>query len=437
MGLIKAGIGAVSGTLADQWKEFFYCDSMDSETLVVKGAKQITSRSSNKRGNDNIISNGSGIAVADGQCMIIVEQGKIVEMSAEPGNFTFDSSTEPSIFSGNLEDSVRKTFSTMISRFGFGGDTGKDQRVYYINTKEIVDNKYGTPNPVPFRVVDKNIGLDVDISIRCNGVYSYKIVDPLLFYTNVAGNVGEAFEREQIDAQLKSELLTALQPAFSKISDMGIRYSSLPGHTVELADALNEVLSKKWTELRGIKIVSFGVNSVVASKEDEDMIKTLQRTAVMKDPTMAAATLTTAQADAMRAAASNQGGAMTGFMGLGMAQNAGGINAQDLYGMGQAQQQKQMEQNVQSHVNNVGLDSWLCSCGNNATGKFCTECGAKRQEAGWTCAKCGTSNTGKFCSECGEKKPEAGNFECKSCGWKVENSESAPKFCPECGTPMK
>lgn len=442
MGLIKAGIGAISSTLADQWKEFFYCDSLDSETLMVRGEKKVSSWSSNKKGNDNVISNGSGIVVADGQCMIIVDQGKIVEMSAEPGNYTFDSSSEPSIFSGNLEDSVRSTFSTMFSRFTFGGDAGKDQRVYYINTKEIVDNKYGTPNPVPFRVVDRNIGLDVDISIRCNGVYSYKIVNPLLFYTNVAGNKSDEFNKSEIDSQLKSELLTALQPAFSKISDMGIRYSSLPGHTLELSDALNEILSKKWAELRGIKIVSFGVNSVVANKEDEDMIKNLQKTAVMKDPTMAAATLTEAQAEAMKAAASNQGGAMTGFMGLGMAQNAGGINAQNLYNMGQnninqnvTQAQSEVNQNENAKIKNE--DGWKCDCGNFATGKFCTECGLKKPDDSWSCSKCNALNKGKFCSECGEKKPMLEvSYECDKCGWKPENTDNLPKFCPECGDPF-
>ena len=212
-------------------------------------------RSSNTKGNDNIISNGSGIAVADGQCMIIVEQGKIVEICAEPGEFTYDSSTEPSIFSGKLGDSIKESFKAVGKRFTYGGDTGKDQRVYYFNTKELIGNMFGTPNPVPFRVVDRNIGLDIDISVRCNGTYSYKISDPILFYTNVCGNVEREYAREEIDGQLKSEFLNALQPAFAKISDMGIRYSALPGHTMELSDAMNEVLTEKWGNLRGLSNV--------------------------------------------------------------------------------------------------------------------------------------------------------------------------------------
>ena len=205
MGLIKAAAGAAGSTLADQWKEFFYCEAIDNEVLAVKGEKRIGGRSSNKRGSDNIISDGSGIAVADGQCMIIVEQGKVVEVCAEPGEFTYDTSTEPSIFTGGLSEGIKKTFETVKKRFAYGGDTGKDQRVYYFNTKELVGNKFGTANPIPFRVVDRNIGLDIDVSVRCNGVYSYKIVDPLLFYTNVCGNFAQQYDREEIESQLKTE----------------------------------------------------------------------------------------------------------------------------------------------------------------------------------------------------------------------------------------
>ena len=196
MGLIKAGLGAINSALADQWKEYFYCDSMSSDVLVKKGQKKVSGRSSNTKGNDNIITDGSGIVVADGQCMIIVEDGKVVEASAEPGNFTYDSGSEPSLFNGDLD--FKKTFDTIGRRFGFGGDAGKDQRVYYFNTKELMGNKFGTPNPVPFRVVDSRLGLDLDVSLRCSGVYSYRIADPLLFYTNVCGNVSNEYTREMI-----------------------------------------------------------------------------------------------------------------------------------------------------------------------------------------------------------------------------------------------
>lgn len=444
MGLIRAGKGAIEGVLADQWKEYFYCNAMEADVLVCKGEKKVSGRSSNTKGSDNIISNGSLIAVNEGQCMLIVEQGKVVDICAEPGEFKYDNSTEPSIFEGSLGDSIKNVFGLIGKRFTFGGDTAKDQRVYYVNIKEIVGNKYGTPNPVPFRVVDNNIGLDVDIAIRCNGEYSYKIVNPILFYTNVCGNVEYQYERSEIDSMLKTELLTALQPAFAKISDMGVRYSALPGHTMEIADALNEVLSKKWAELRGIEVASFGINSVTASKEDEDMIKELQKTAVLRNPNMAAATLVGAQSEAMKAAASNKNGAMMGFMGMGVAQNAGGMNAQELFAMGQQQSQTQQEtvqqpvQNVQPQSAQPDSNSWICSCGASNTGKFCIECGKPKPQPvqGWTC-KCGTVNKGKFCMECGAPKPaDEPLYRCDKCGWEPEDPKNPPKFCPECGDPF-
>ena len=433
MGLIKAGLGAIGGTLADQWKEFFYCEALDKDVLVTKGQKKTSGRSSNTKGENNIISNGSGIAVANGQCMIIVEQGKVVEFCAEPGEFTYDTSTEPSIFTGGFGEGLKNTFKTIGKRFAYGGDTGKDQRVYYFNTKELIDNKFGTPNPVPFRVVDRNIGLDVDISVRCNGAYSYKITDPMLFYTNVCGNVEAEYLREEIDGQLKTEFLSALQPAFAKISEMGIRYSALPGHTMELSDAMNAILTAKWAELRGLAIVSVGINSITAPKEDEDMIKQLQRTAVMRDPTMAAATLVGAQSDAMKAAASNENGAMMGFMGMGMAQQAGGMNAQNLFAMGQ--QQQAAAPVAPSAPAAPAADQWTCSCGAVNNGKFCMECANPKPAVadGWACS-CGVVNKGKFCAECGNPKP-AGTplYRCDKCGWEPEDPKNPPKFCPECG----
>ena len=431
MGLIKAAKDALQTVLADQWREYFYCDSLSNDVLMVKGQKRVTEgRNSNTKASDNIISNGSVVAVNEGQCMMIVEQGKVVEVCAEPGEFVYDMSTVPSIFYGGLGKGIVNTFKTIGKRFSFGGDTAKDQRVYYFNTKEIVGNKYGTANPVPFRVVDRNIGLDIDISIRCNGEYSYKIQDPLLFYTNVCGNVEYAYRRSEIDSMLKSELMTALQPAFAKISEMGIRYSALPGHTMEIADALNEVLSKKWSELRGLRVASFGVNSVTASKEDEQMIKDLQKSAVMRDPNMAAATLVGAQGDAMRAAAANPNGSMMGFMGMGMAQQSGGMNAQQLFQMGQ-----QMQKGQEPAAQPAAADQWVCDCGTKNSGKFCENCGKPRPhtEEGWTCS-CGTVNKGKFCMECGKPRPAgAPVYRCDKCGWQPEDPYNPPKFCPECG----
>ena len=424
MGLIKAGIGALGGVLADQWKEFFYCEAMDKDVLVTKGQKRISGRSSNTKGEDNIISNGSGIAVADGQCMIIVEQGKVVEVCAEPGQFTYDSSTEPSIFSGKLGTSILETFKTIGKRFTYGGDTGKDQRVYYFNTKELIDNKFGTPNPIPFRVVDSKIGLDIDVSIRCSGVYSYKIADPLLFYTNVCGNVSDEYRRSELDSQLKTEFISAMQPAFGQLSQLELRPNQIVSHTAALENAMNQALSAKWGQLRGLQIVSIALGSLTLPEDDAEMIKQAQRTAIMRDPTMAAATLVGAQADAMKAAAANEGGAMAGFMGMGMAMNAGGMNAQNLFAMGQQPQAQ------------PAATGWKCSCGAVAIGKFCPECGSPKPDDGWKCA-CGAMNKGKFCSECGSKKPSGvPQYRCDKCGWQPEDPTKAPKFCPECGDPF-
>ena len=428
MGLLKAGVGALGGVLADQWREFFYCEALDADVLVAKGEKRTGGRSSNKKGENNIISNGSIVAVSDGQCMIIVESGKVVELCAEPGEFVYDTSTEPSIFYGGLGEGIKKSFAQIGKRFTFGGDAGKDQRVYYFNTKEIVGNKYGTPSPVPFRVVDQNIGLDVDIAIRCHGEYSYKITNPMLFYQNVCGNVESEYSREEIDSQLKTELLTALQPAFARISEMGVRYSALPAHTIEIGDALNQVLSAKWRDLRGIEIVAFGVSSVNASEEDEKMIKEIQRNAAFRNPTMAAAHMVGAQAQAMQDAAKNEGGmgAMGGFFGMNMAQNAGGGAAANLFAMGQQQQQQPAQA--------PAAGGWTCSCGTQNTGKFCRNCGKPAPAAnGWTCS-CGTQNTGKFCQNCGKPAPAgAAVYRCDKCGWQPEDPANPPKFCPECG----
>ena len=404
MGLLKAVFSAVSSTMADQWKEFFYCEALPSNVLVTKGQKQVSGKSSNTKGSENIITNGSGIAVADGQCMIIVDNGRVVELCAEPGQYTYDTSTEPSIFSGSLGNSIKETFKKIGARIGYGGDTGHDQRIYYFNLKEIMNNKFGTQNPVPFRIVDRNINLDIDISIRCNGEYTYRIADPMLFYTNVCGNVSQSYTSDQIAGTLKAEFLTALQPAFAQISAQGVRYSALPGYTQEITDAMNQALAQKWREKRGIEIVSVMINSATASKEDEDLIKQAQRAGMLQSPGMAAATLTAAQADAMKTAAGNSGGAHVGFMNMNLAQQTGGLNAQALYQM-QAQQMHSARPATSVPEN---ADSWSCVCG--------------------------ASNTGKFCAECGKPKPAgAKTYRCDKCGWKPADPSKPPRFCPECG----
>lgn len=435
MGLLKAGIGALSGVLADSWRDYFYCDALSSDVLAARGFKKVDKKSSNTKGSDNVISNGSIINVNEGQCALIIDSGKVAEVCAEAGEFVYDQSSEPSIFYGKLGDSIKQTFKEIGKRFTFGGSAPVDQRIYFINTKEIMSNRYGTTNPIPFRVVDNRIGLDVDVSLRCNGEYSYRIVNPILFYTNVCANFTDTFNRSNIDSMLKSEILTALQPALGKLSDIGVRPSALPSHTLEICDALNEQLSQKWGNLRGMTISSFNMNAPTLPPEDQEMIKQLQKTAVMRDPGMAAANLAMSQGDAMKIAAGNSGGAMMGFMGMNMAQQNGGLNTNTLYNMA-AQQQAQQQAQVQAQQQ--AANEWTCSCGAKNTGNFCMSCGTKKPAAdnGWTCG-CGTVNKGKFCTNCGKPKPAGVPlYKCDKCGWEPADPANPPKFCPECGDPF-
>ena len=438
MGLIKAGFGALGGVLADQWKEFFYCDALDMDTLMVKGQKRTSGRSSNTKGSDNIISNGSGIAVADGQCMIIVEQGKVVEVCAEPGEYTYDTSTEPSIFAGSFGESLKNTFKAIGKRFTYGGDTGKDQRVYYFNTKEIMGNKFGTPSPIVFEVCNKRMNMYRTVNIRCNGTYSYIISDPLLFYTRIAGNVSDIYTRDIIDEQLKAEFVDALQPAFGALSELEIRPAQIPAKANELKKAMNDALQTDWAQNRGLSIAKIALNPITLNPEDMKKIQALEDAMTAgSNPFMMAGLDSTSMAEARVAAANNTAGAMTGFMGMGMAGSMGGgfNSAQNMYQMGVQQQQAQQAQQAAP-----AAGGWQCSCGATATGKFCPECGAKKPEpqaaAGWTCS-CGTQNTGKFCQNCGSKKP-AGvpQYKCDKCGWQPADPTKAPKFCPECGDPF-
>ena len=427
MGLLKAGIGAASGVLADQWREYFYCDSLSSDILMKKGEKRVGGRSSNTRGSDNIISNGSIIAVNEGQCMIITDQGKITEICAEAGEFVYDSSAEPSVFYGGFGEGVKKSFEALGKRFTFGGDTAKDQRVYFFNTKEITDNKFGTQNPIPFRVtVDENLGYKLSVDLRCNGVYSYKIVDPVLFYTNVAGNVADVYERSELTDMLRGELCNALQPALAAIAAKKIMYSEIPAHTKEISDELKNVLAAEWSESRGLQIVSLSFNSVTIPEDQRKKITEWEENAMTTNPATAAARLVGSQADAMRTAAANEGGmgALGGFVGMNMAQAAGGASAQTLFSM-------------QQNASAPAQSGWNCPCGKTGNmGKFCSECGAPQPSDGWIC-KCGAKNLGKFCTECGAPKPSGALiYKCDKCGWEPEDPQNPPKFCPECGDPF-
>lgn len=406
MGLILAALSATGSTLSDQWKEYFYCDALPADTICVKGIKRTSGFSSN-HGNDNIITDGSVIAVADGQCMIIVENGQVVDICAEPGEYKYDSKTAPSIFTGKLGDAVKNVFAQIGKRFQFGGQPAEDQRIYYFNTKEIPGLKYGTAAPVPFRVVDARANMDIMIRVKCFGEYSIRVADPILFYTNVSSNITNAYKVSQIEEQMKSELLTALQPAFAAISAKGINYAEVPAHTYELTETLNEILSKKWRELRGIEIVSFGMNSIKANEEDEKRIQDLQVAATYTSTIHAAAGQTYAAINGVQDAANNAAGAAVGFMNYNAATATSGLNPSALYAQA-AQEQAAAAQAAQAAQAAPAPDSWTCpKCGKVSTGNFCSNCGtAKPADTKWICPKCGRENDGNFCANCGTAKPE-------------------------------
>ncbi|MBE6811804.1 MAG: SPFH domain-containing protein [Ruminococcaceae bacterium] len=425
MGLIKAGIGALGGVLADQWKEFFTCDAISADVLIVKGQKKVSGRSSNTKGSDNVISTGSGIIVADGQCMIIVDQGKVVEFCAEPGQYAYNAETEPSLFAGKLGDSIKATFKEVGKRFTYGGEAAKDQRVYYFNTKEITGNMFGTPSPIPFRVIiDERRGIDYDITLRCNGMFSFKVSDPLRLYTAVAGNVEQEYTKEELIPHMKSDFINALQPAFAKLSEMGVRYSSIPAHTMELCDAMNNILTTKWQNGRGLALVDVTFNALNAPKEDEDEIQRIKKSIIMSDPMLAGGYQTTGFTDAAMNAANNPNGAVNAFMGMGMAGNMMANSAQ-LFQQGMQQQQYQAQTAAQPAP---VADGWMCDCGTTATGNFCPNCGNKKTApaSGWKCA-CGAENAGNFCSNCGTRRPVDETWTC-SCG-----AVNKGKFCTSCG----
>ena len=443
MGLIKAAKDAIGGLMADQWREYFYCTSLASDVLMAKGEKQITKeRNSNTKGIDNIISNGSVVSVNAGQCMVIVDQGKIAEFCAEPGEFVYDTSTEPSLFYGSLGENIRMTFQQLGRRFTFGGNTAKDQRVYYFNIKEIMNNLYGTPNPIRFHYVSKNTGFEIETSVKCNGQYTFKIVDPILFYTNVCGNVEKEYRKTELLGVMKGELLTKLPVALAKIAAQGVLPYEVPLHLDELTRYMKEALSQQWTELRGIEVVSMSMNDPIVPQEDIDKINKWNDTAVLTRADMAAARQVEAYTQALGGISggdgkggSAEGSAMNGAMGMmAMGMMQGMMNG----GMGNAfgvPGQPMAPLKPAGTVAEGAILGWTCSCGKTDNrGKFCQECGLPKPALdGWTCS-CGHVNQGKFCQECGRKKPEGASlYRCDKCGWEPEDPSHPPKFCPECG----
>ncbi len=443
MGLIKMAKDALGGYLDDALSlEYFYCNSLSSDLLMVKGEKQITKNRNNNKGNDNIITNHSVISVNVGQCMLIVDQGKIVEFCAEPGEFVYDTSSEPSLFVGSLGENLRASFRQFGKRFTFGGNTGKDQRVYYINTKEVMNNLYGTPNPIPFHFVAKNTGFELETTVKCNGQYTFKIVDPILFYTNVAGNVVEDYNKnDTLMSAMKAELLTKLPMALSQIAGEGVLPYQVPMHMEEVTAFLKEGLSQQWAETRGIEVVSMTMAAPIVPQEDLDKINKWNDTFVLTNAGMASARQTEAYTKALENMgngggegdkASAMNGAM-GMMGMAMMQNMMNNGMGGMFGTPQPRKEPQMK--PASTVAEGAVLGWTCVCGKEDNrGKFCQECGLPKPAMdGWTCA-CGHVNQGKFCTECGRKKPDgAPLYRCDKCGWEPEDPAHPPKFCPECG----
>lgn len=439
MGLIEAVKNAGRDIFADTWREYFYCDSLDDDILMVKAQKRVSGKSSNKKGTDNIISNGSVIAVNEGQCMLIVDQGAIVDICAQPGEFIYDSSTEPSIFYGSLGESLGDSFKSFGRRVSFGGDVGKDQRVYFVNIKQISGNKYGTQQPIPFRLYYPNLNIDRPVQLRCSGEYVFKITDPVLFYKEEAGNVVSEYEKSDlVQNTLRPEFVNALRSVLGDYAQKGIRYDELTYHSEEICTALQEKLSQKWTETRGITLVSIELSPSIPEKDLESIQKFSDKQ-YYNNMQNAFGALVESQAEGTMMAAQNKGGAMLGFMGMNMAQQKGGFTAQDMLAMAQGQQGmpqqgiQQMQSGAVAQSTAPVTDGWTCTCGAVNNGKFCTECGTPKPADGWTCS-CGAVNKGKFCPECGAKKPaEALLYRCDKCGWEPEDPKNPPKFCPECG----
>ena len=374
MGLIQAFKGSVSGEIANQWKELFVSDSMSADTLVKRAEHKVSGRSSNTKGDADVITKGSAIIVNEGQCALLVDSGKIIDVAAEAGAYEWEENGSASIFAGDFGD----IFKEFGRRFTFGGEKPVQQRVYFVNTKDIVGLKFGTPSPIPFRILDNNVGLDMDTTLKCNGNYSMRVSDPTQLYVSLAGNVKDEYTIEDIQDQLRATFIAALQPALGKLTNLGVRPSAIPSYTKEMSEAMGEELNSDWTNKYGLAITSVQILTTVIPDEDAATLKELQKTGAFRNQSMAGAALIGAQAEAMKNAASNPNGAMMGFMGMNMAMQAGGANAQDLLNAGAAT----AGTNQMAGAANGGAaagNRWFCpNCGNENFGNFCVNCGTKR-----------------------------------------------------------
>ena len=411
MGLISAAVSSVSGVLSDSWKEVIEPDDMSDSTLLVKGVA--VKKGSNKKGTDNYVSNGSVIHVYPNTLMLLMDGGKIVDYSAQEGYYEVNNSSAPSIFNGELKDSVKETWK----RFQFGGVPSQKQYVYYINTAEIKGIKFGTRNPVNYFDNFYN----AELFLRAHGSYSIKITDPIKFFTEFAPKGTDRIEIKDLSEQLFNEFMDALQSAINQMSVDGVRISAITSKSRELSKYMADVLDADWNDLRGIEVCSVGLASISYDDESKALINMRNKGAMMSDPTIREGFVQSSVAQGMQAAGSNT----SAFMGMGMGMNAAGgfMSAASQTNAAQMAQQQAAQQAAQQ---NQAANGWKCSCGTVNTGNFCSGCGSKKPEnTSWTCS-CGTTNTGRFCSNCGSPKP-AGEWVC-SCGTK-----NTGNFCSGCG----
>lgn len=396
MGIIKAIGTSIGGAFADQWLEIIEPDRMSDQTVFTRGIK--TKRGQNVKGSDDTISNGSLIRVYDNQFMILVDGGKIIDYTAEPGYYKVDNSSMPSLMNGQLEEAVKEAFE----RIKFGGGTPKSQKVYYINLQEIKGIKFGTRQPINYFDNFYN----AELFLRAHGTYSIRIVNPLQFYAEAIPRSKDRVEIDEINEQYMSEFMQALQSAINQMSADGIRISHVSGKSMELGKYMASVLDADWNQMRGMEIQSVGIASVSYDDDSKKLIQMRNEGAMLSDPTIREGYVQGHFARGMEAAGSNAGGAMTGFMGMNMGGNLMGQMSQTNFAqmqMQQAQMQQMQQAQMQQMQKPVQQIGWVCTCGQTNSGKFCSECGKPASAQEWTCS-CGTVNSGKFCAECGRPR---------------------------------
>jgi membrane protease subunit (stomatin/prohibitin family) len=413
MGIIKAVGSAISGGFADQWLETIEASDMSDHTVFASGVK--IRKGQNTKGTDNLVSNGSMIHLKDNQFMMLVDGGKVVDYTAEPGYYQVNNSSAPSLFNGQFGDAIKESFN----RIKFGGETPYKQQVYFINLQEIKGIKFGTRNPVNYFDSFYN----AELFLRTHGTYSIKITDPLKFYAEVIPKNKSKVDFEEINEQYTDEFLSALQSSINQMSADGIRISFVSSKGRELGKYMAETLDEDWTKTRGMEIQSVGIGSISYTEDSQDLINLRNQGAMMSDPSIREGYVQKNIAEGLKAAGSNKNGSMSGFMGMGLGMQTGG----NFMAAASQSNMQQMKQSEPVKMEPVTKNTWKCSCGAENVGKFCPECGAKKPEnKTWICS-CGNTNTGKFCSECGKERPNQSSWVCE-CG-----AVNTGKFCPECG----